>query len=71
MGGGTEIMLQGGDLEKARGYVNQVRSRAMNPDGFVHTYIDANDPTKGFTNIPAANYKIDIYKQPGPIEILP
>lgn len=33
----------------------------MNPDGWVHTYVDDNDPGKGFTNIPAANYKIGLY----------
>jgi starch-binding outer membrane protein, SusD/RagB family len=58
----VEILLPGGSLEKARDYVNQVRTRAMNPAGFVHTYLDPANPTKGFTNIPAANYKIDIYK---------
>jgi starch-binding outer membrane protein, SusD/RagB family len=58
----VEILSPDGDLEKARGYVNQVRTRAMNPDGWVHTYLDNNDPGKGSTNIPAANYKIDIYK---------
>jgi starch-binding outer membrane protein, SusD/RagB family len=30
-----EVELATGDLEKARGYVNQVRKRAANPDGFV------------------------------------
>jgi hypothetical protein len=60
----VEIELADGDLEKARGYVNQVRTRAMNPDGFVHTYIDNNNPGQGNTNTPAANYKIGIYTQP-------
>ena len=60
----VEIELPDGDLEKARGYVNLVRTRAMNPDGFVHTYIDDNNPGQGNTNIPAANYKIGIYTQP-------
>ena len=36
----------------------------MNPDGFVHTYIDNNNPGQGNTNTPAANYKIGIYTQP-------
>jgi starch-binding outer membrane protein, SusD/RagB family len=30
-----EVELANGDLEKARGYVNQIRKRAANPDGFV------------------------------------
>ena len=57
----VETLLPNGDLEKARGYLNQIRARAMNPDGWVHTYVDDNDPGKGFTNIPAANYKIGLY----------
>jgi starch-binding outer membrane protein, SusD/RagB family len=60
----AEIMMPGGDLEKARGYVNQIRTRAMNPDGWVHTYIDPNNPTGGYTDTPAANYKIGIYTSP-------
>jgi starch-binding outer membrane protein, SusD/RagB family len=60
----AEIMMPGGDLEKARGYVNQIRTRAMNPDGWVHTYIDPNNPTGGYTDTPAANYKIGLYTTP-------
>jgi len=60
----VEIKLPDGDLEKAKGYINQVRIRAMNPGSWVHTYIDNNDPAQGFTNIPAANYKIGIYNSP-------
>ena len=60
----AEILRPGGDLEKARGYVNQIRTRAMNPDGWVHTYIDPNNPTGGYTDTPAANYKIGIYITP-------
>lgn len=33
----AEIEVEIGDLEKARGYVNQIRRRAANPDGFVKT----------------------------------
>ena len=43
-----------GDLEKARGYVNQIRARAANPDGFV----------KMEDGTPAANYVIGLYEQP-------
>jgi starch-binding outer membrane protein, SusD/RagB family len=60
----VEILLPDGDLEKARGYLNQVRARAMNTNGWVHTYVDDSDPNKGFTNIPAANYKIGLYNTP-------
>src|SRR5690606_35590019 len=35
--------------------------RAANPDGFVKTYVDDNDPSKGFTNTPAANYFVGLY----------
>jgi hypothetical protein len=38
-----------------------VRTRAADPDGWVHTYVDPNDPSKGFTNTQAANYKIGLY----------
>ncbi len=60
----VEIELPDGDLEKARGYVNLVRARAMNPVGWVHTYIDDNNPGQGNTSIPAANYKIGLYNSP-------
>jgi hypothetical protein len=57
----AEAEVEIGSLSQAETYVNQVRSRAANPSGFVHTYIDDNDPLKGFTNTPAANYKIGLY----------
>lgn len=57
----AEVEVEVGSLDKAEEYVNIVRDRAANPDGWVHTYIDNNDPSKGFTNIPAANYKIEPY----------
>ena len=47
----AEIEVEAGDLEKARAYVNQVRKRAANPDGFV----------KGTDGKPAANYVISEY----------
>lgn len=57
----AEVEVEVGSLAKAEEYVNQVRERAANPDGWQHTYIDDNDPLKGFTNTPAANYKISLY----------
>jgi hypothetical protein len=60
----AEAEIETGNLEAARGYVNQVRERVMDPSTWVHTYIDPNNPTAGFTNIPAANYKIGLYTQP-------
>jgi hypothetical protein len=38
-----------------------VRNRAANPGSWVYTYIDPNDPSKGFTSTPAANYFIKPY----------
>jgi len=45
----------------AQDLVNIVRTRAANPAGFVHTYIDPATPSLGYTNTPAANYFIKPY----------
>ena len=42
-----------------------MRTRAADPAGWVHTYIDPGDPTGGFTNVPAANYKVGLYGAAG------
>ncbi|GAB3891378.1 RagB/SusD family nutrient uptake outer membrane protein [Larkinella knui] len=47
----AEAEVEVGSLEKARDYVNQIRRRAANPDGFV----------KGADGKPAANYVIKEY----------
>lgn len=57
----AEVEAEVGSLEKAEAYVNKIRERAANPEGWVHTYVDNNDPQKGFTNTPAANYKVGLY----------
>jgi len=57
----AEADVELGSLAEAEKYVNQVRARAANAQYWVHTYKDPNDPTKGFTNTPAANYKINQY----------
>ncbi len=57
----AEVEVEIGSLSKAEDYVNQIRARAANPAGFVKTYIDPNNPTAGFTNTPAANYKVGLY----------
>ena len=57
----AEAEVEIGSLSKAEEYVNLVRERAADPAGWVYTYVDANDPSKGFTNTPAANYKIGLY----------
>ena len=40
--------------------MNLIRARAANPVGFVKKYINDN-PDQGFSNIPAANYKVGLY----------
>ena len=57
----AECEVEAGSLANAEAYVNQVRARAANPAGWVKTYIDDNDPSKGFTNTPAANYFVGLY----------
>ncbi|MDN3550632.1 RagB/SusD family nutrient uptake outer membrane protein [Mucilaginibacter aquaedulcis] len=57
----AEVEAQLGNLAKAQTYVNMVRNRAANPAGWVHTYKDPKNPTGGFTNTPAANYKVSPY----------
>ena len=47
----AEIEVEIGTLEKARGYVNQIRARAAKPEGFV----------KNADGTPAANYVIKEY----------
>lgn len=51
----AECEIEGGNLEAARGYVNQVRDRAANPAGFVMEYDGSG---------PAANYVINTYDTP-------
>jgi hypothetical protein len=57
----AEVEVETGSLDKAEMYVNRVRERAADPAGWVHTYVDNDDPSKGFTDVPAANYKIGLY----------
>jgi starch-binding outer membrane protein, SusD/RagB family len=49
----AEIEVEQGNLDAARGYVNQIRRRAANPDGWV----------KKADGTPAANYVIQEYSQ--------
>lgn len=57
----AECEVEIGSLSQAEAYVNMVRSRAADSTGWVHTYIDNSAPLKGFTNTPAANYKVGLY----------
>ena len=57
----AECQAQAGSLSIAEQHVNAVRARAANPIGWVKTYIDPGKPMDGYTNTPAANYKISTY----------
>jgi len=57
----AECKVEANDLDSAQYFVNLVRSRAANPAGFVHKYIDDANPQGGFSNTPAANYFIKPY----------
>lgn len=57
----AECEVEVGSLTQAEIYVNMIRSRAADPIGWVKTYINDNNPSLGFTNTPAANYKISLY----------
>ncbi|SEO11202.1 Starch-binding associating with outer membrane [bacterium A37T11] len=57
----AESEAQQGNLEKAQAYVNRVRSRAANPEGWLYTYKNTSSPMSGFSNKAAANYKIQPY----------
>jgi hypothetical protein len=47
-----------GNLDGAQTLVNRVRARAANPASFVYTYVNAANPTGGFTTTKAANYVV-------------
>jgi starch-binding outer membrane protein, SusD/RagB family len=57
----AEAEAQLGNLQKAQDYVNMVRNRAANPDGFVYQYIDNSNPLNGVSTTPAANYLVSPY----------
>ena len=60
----AEAQIETGNVDSARYFVNLIRQRAMDPTGWVHTYIDPANPGKGFTDTPAANYHIGLYTVP-------
>lgn len=57
----AEAEVETGALAAAETDVNLVRARAADPTGWVHTYVDNSDPSKGNTNTPAANYVVGLY----------
>lgn len=58
---GAEAEAQAGSLTTAQDYVNRVRTRAANPVGWVYKYQNEAKPMEGFSNVPAANYKVSNY----------
>jgi hypothetical protein len=57
-----EVEASGGSLDRAKDYVNRVRSRMKDhPEAWVHKYVDDNDPSRGFSSELAANYSIGLY----------
>lgn len=62
----AEVEVELGNLENARGWVNEIRARASNPEGFVPKAIQGED-RNDFTIVPedpAANYDIAEYDDP-------
>ena len=58
----AECYVEANQLLAAQGDVDSVRNRmAAHPEYWVNTYVDNDDPSKGFTNTPAANYHIGLY----------
>ena len=59
----AECAQKAGDIPTAMGYVNQVRSRAADPTGWVYKNSTYNAPTATYATqtTPADNYKIGLY----------
>ncbi len=58
----AEAQAQLGNLGAAENYVNRVRHRMIDhPENWVKKYLDDDDPSRGFSDKNAANYKIAPY----------
>ncbi|AKD58223.1 RagB/SusD family nutrient uptake outer membrane protein [Spirosoma radiotolerans] len=57
----AEAEAQIGNFNKAQEYVNLVRKRAANKEGWVYKYNNDADPLAGFSTTPAANYSVAQY----------
>lgn len=57
----AEAEANAGSLDKAQEYVNLVRTRAADKDGWLYDYKNPSNPLEGFSNTPAANYTISTY----------
>ena len=62
----AECEVELGNLERARSLVNQIRTRAANPEGFVKKAVQGPASRDDYTvlNEPAANYVIKTYATP-------
>lgn len=59
---GAEVEAQLNNFTQAQIYVDSVRNRiALRPDTWPHSYLDNANPDAGFSNQPAATYKIAAY----------
>ena len=57
----AEAEAQVGNFSKAQEYVNLVRKRAANKEGWVYKYSNDANPLAGFSTTPAANYSVAQY----------
>lgn len=57
----AEANAQTNNLGVALTLVNRVRARAANPAGWVYKYNNNSQPLNGFSNVPAANYRVSPY----------
>jgi starch-binding outer membrane protein, SusD/RagB family len=57
----AEAEAQLGNLDAAQGYVNQVRTRAADPQNFVYDYVNPSKPLDGYTTTTSATYEIAAY----------
>ncbi|TWW00109.1 RagB/SusD family nutrient uptake outer membrane protein [Chitinophaga pinensis] len=57
----AECEAQLGNADAAERYVNIVRARAARPESAVYKYEDDSEPMDGFSDKPAANYKVSPY----------
>src|SRR5690606_8784118 len=57
----AEAEVELNNLAEATRLVNLVRQRAARPEGWLNRYVDDSMPALGFSNTPAASYKVGLY----------
>jgi len=57
----AEVLAERNALDSSTYYVNLIRARAKDSASWVYKYIDDANPMNGFSNTPAANYKVGLY----------